>query len=334
MNPINDLLDRYLQAIGDHLPAASRADVLAELRANLQAQIDDRAEELNRPLTEPEVAAILKEHGRPILVAARYLPQQYLIGPAIFPYYLMTLRKAAPFALVIIFLANCSNIFFVRTLTEFTASITRALALLLPDLIYFVAWVTIGFAIAEYVFTRNCAKPFAVSWDPTKLPALKLQFKRKLRASRIADLIFHILWMLYVLEIPAHPYLILGPGELYLRMFNMRPAPVWHLIYAAIIFLLCFQLVIKITAVFAADGIWRTGLNFALTLLSVLVTAWLALTNTFFIAASPATNLQTLATVNYWMNFSLRIFLALAILNLLFEAWKLRPSLRSKTLAF
>ena len=60
MNTTTDLLARYLQAIGDHLPAATRDDVLAELRANLQAQLDDRSEELNRPLTDPEVAAILK----------------------------------------------------------------------------------------------------------------------------------------------------------------------------------------------------------------------------------------------------------------------------------
>jgi hypothetical protein len=87
MNPNpTDLLARYLQAIGDHLPAATRDDVLAKLRANLQAQLDDRVEELNRPLTEPEVAAILKDHGRPLLVAARYLPQQSLIGPALLPY--------------------------------------------------------------------------------------------------------------------------------------------------------------------------------------------------------------------------------------------------------
>jgi len=70
-NATTDLLDRYLQAIGEHLPAASRDDVLAELHTNLQAQIDDRSEEVNRPLTEAEVAAILKDHGRPLVVAAR-----------------------------------------------------------------------------------------------------------------------------------------------------------------------------------------------------------------------------------------------------------------------
>jgi hypothetical protein len=33
-----DLLERYLQAVGEHLPARSRADTLAELMANLEAR--------------------------------------------------------------------------------------------------------------------------------------------------------------------------------------------------------------------------------------------------------------------------------------------------------
>ncbi len=90
-----DLLERYLQAVGQHLTAGTREDVLAELRVNLQAEMDAHAEEMERPLTESEVAAILKAHGRPMLVAARYLPQHYLIGPAVFPFYLLTLRKGA-----------------------------------------------------------------------------------------------------------------------------------------------------------------------------------------------------------------------------------------------
>ena len=82
-----DLLERYLQAVGQYLAPATKADVQAELRVNLQAEMDDLAEEKQRPLTESEVAAILKAHGRPILVAARYLPQRYLIGPEVFPFF-------------------------------------------------------------------------------------------------------------------------------------------------------------------------------------------------------------------------------------------------------
>ena len=56
-----DLLERYLQAVGQHLAAGTKEDVLAELRVNLQAEMDDLAEEKQRPLTESEVAEINAE---------------------------------------------------------------------------------------------------------------------------------------------------------------------------------------------------------------------------------------------------------------------------------
>jgi hypothetical protein len=71
-----NLLERYLQAVGQYLAPGTRDDVLAELRVNLQAEMDARAEEKQGPLTESEIAAILKAHGRPMVVAARYMPQQ------------------------------------------------------------------------------------------------------------------------------------------------------------------------------------------------------------------------------------------------------------------
>ncbi|HSY35844.1 MAG TPA: hypothetical protein VK814_08850 [Acidobacteriaceae bacterium] len=335
MNPTSNLLARYLQAIGEHLPAATRDDMLAELRANLQAQLDDRAEELNRPLTDPEVAAILKEHGRPILVAARYLPQQYLIGPAIFPYYLMTLRKAAPFALLIIFLANCSNLLFIHTFPELIAGILRALGLLIPDLIMFAAWLTGAFVIAEYVYTRNHAKPFNASWDPTKLPAIKPQFKGKSRASRIADLIFHCFWIIYILEIPSHHFLILGPSELYLRRLAITFAPIWHTYYVFLLVLLAVQLVTKILALNPTFDRLQSTFDLVTKLVGVASTAFLAAMKTYFVASGPAANQATLAAVNHGIGIAFRIVLILTVIDLFVEAWKLfRPSLRSKGLAF
>jgi hypothetical protein len=329
-----DLLERYLQAIGQYLPQATRQDILAELRANLQAQFDDRAEALNRPLTDPETAAILREHGRPVVLAARYLPQQYLIGPAIFPYYLMTLRRATPFVLLIFFLAHASTVLFVHTLPDLIAGVAQSLAQLFPDLIAFLAWITIAFVIAEFVYTRNHSKPFCASWNPSRLPPIKPQFHGKSRASRIADLIFHCLFMLYVLEIPRHPFLILGPGVFLFSHFNVGLAPVWHLYYVAFLFLLFFQLVVKITAIFAPSGLWETPINFAFKVLGLLVTLWLAFTNVYFVATSPATDLQKLAAVNHWMNLSLRIVLAIVLLDLILAGWKLRPSFQAKRLVF
>jgi hypothetical protein len=334
-NTNTDLLERYLQAIGEHLPTATRQDVLAELRANLQAQLDDRAEELNRPLTEPEVAAILQQHGRPILVAARYLPQQYLIGPALFPYYLMTLRKAAPFALLIIFLARASSLLFVHTLPQLVRGIAISLGQLIPDLLYFAAWITIAIAIAEYVYNRNHAKPFGLTWDPTKLPPIKPRFGRQSHANRIGELLFHCFYLLYVLAIPTHLFLFIGPGETYLHMLSAHFAPIWHTFYIAFVIVLVFQLAAKTLALNPTFDSWRIPFDLLTRLASIGCTAIMLTTHTYFISTDPAVSHTLLFVANFWMGMSCRIVFLIGLLALLIETWKhYGPTLRSKSLAF
>src|ERR1700746_2186024 len=96
-----ELIERYLQAIGQYLPADSRNDILAELRTELLEQMDARAEGGGRAPDEAGVAALLRVHGRPEAIALRYLPQRSLIGPSIFPFYLFTLRRALPFVVIV-----------------------------------------------------------------------------------------------------------------------------------------------------------------------------------------------------------------------------------------
>jgi hypothetical protein len=87
-------LDRYLKEIRGHLPAPEADDIINELGENLRAQIEDRESELERPLTDEELEALLNAHGKPLVVASRYRPEQLsftfgrqLIGPALFPSY-------------------------------------------------------------------------------------------------------------------------------------------------------------------------------------------------------------------------------------------------------
>src|ERR1035441_7342757 len=96
-----ELLDRYLQAVKKHLPLRRQDDIIAELRANMESQLEDKESELGRPMTTGEQEDWLRKMGSPILVAARYQPQQYLIGPSIFPVYWYVLRMAILWALVI-----------------------------------------------------------------------------------------------------------------------------------------------------------------------------------------------------------------------------------------
>lgn len=57
-----NLLNRYLQEVSRYLPKARREDVVAELRANIVSQMEDREQELGRPLTENKLVEMLQHH--------------------------------------------------------------------------------------------------------------------------------------------------------------------------------------------------------------------------------------------------------------------------------
>jgi hypothetical protein len=94
-----DLLDRYLNSVRSYLPREQQDDILDELSANIRARMDDREEQLGRPLTADEQEAILQGYGHPMLVAGRYRTNmgsvafgRQIIGPALFPFYVRALK--------------------------------------------------------------------------------------------------------------------------------------------------------------------------------------------------------------------------------------------------
>ena len=330
-----DLLERYLQAVGQHLPPETRDDTLAELRVNLLAEMDARAEELERPLTESEVAAVVQAHGRPILVAARYLPQRSLIGPAVFPIYLNTLHKAAPFVVLIYFVARASTIVFSRNAGGLVANIVSGVVQLVPVLVFFWAAVTLTFAILEFAQSQVGKSTSWDAWDPASLPPLARSKKEKSLASRIADLVVHSGWMLYVFAIPRHPFLVIGPGVLVLQKLSAGFAPIWHLFYVSLVVLLFAQLGVKLMALTRRADRWIAPLDFLTTLLGVVTTGLLAFTKAYFVPIGPAADLHALAGINNGMNVSFRILFVIVVAGLLVQLWKLiRPVIPVQRLAF
>ena len=102
------LVDRYLGAVKDNLPRAQRDDIIEELEDSLRSRMEDEAATRGRPLTEAEEAAILKEFGNPMAVAARYRGDERsvtfgrrLIGPELFPTYMKVLTVNVVITLVI-----------------------------------------------------------------------------------------------------------------------------------------------------------------------------------------------------------------------------------------
>ena len=330
-----DLLERYLQAVGQYLAPATRADVLAELRVNLQAEMDDLAEEKQRPLTESEVAVILKAHGRPMLVAARYLPQRYLIGPEVFPFYLLTMRKAAPLVVLFYFVAHLAAFIFSPGPGAFAMSIVSSLVQLVPVLLIFWALMTLTFAILDYARRHYGEGASGNGWEPAKLPPLTRPKKEKSPAGQIADLVVHCLWMLYVLAIPHHPYLVMGPGVLFLTTLSATFAPVWRPFYVALIALLLVQLALKLIALARGNHRWENSLKLFTSILGLVPAGILAFAKVYFVPTSPTANFHVLAQINYWMNVGLRITLVIFILNLLVESWQyFRRIVPAERLAF
>lgn len=88
------LIDRYIAEVGRHLPQKSRTDLENELRSTLEDMLEDRSAETGKPVDEEMTVQVLKEFGHPLKVAASYMPQRYLIGPQLFPYFIMVMKWA------------------------------------------------------------------------------------------------------------------------------------------------------------------------------------------------------------------------------------------------
>ncbi|MBS0295351.1 MAG: hypothetical protein JSR45_03505 [Proteobacteria bacterium] len=95
-----DLVTRYVNAVKALLPRDQREDIAAELTDAINTRLEERQAELGRKLTKAEQEAIIQEFGHPIFAASRYGPQRSLIGPTVYPVYLLALKWAGGIVLV------------------------------------------------------------------------------------------------------------------------------------------------------------------------------------------------------------------------------------------
>lgn len=88
-----NLIDRYVTEVGKHLPLLKgREDIEKELKSTLEDMLEDRASQTGRVRDEAMEIELLKEYGSPQKVASTYNPHPYLIGPRMFPLFLMVLK--------------------------------------------------------------------------------------------------------------------------------------------------------------------------------------------------------------------------------------------------
>jgi len=245
------MLDRYLQAVRRHLPWLRQDDIIAELRANLMAQLDDKEAELGRKMSDGEIEAWLKELGSPLQVAARYRPQQYLIGPGIFPIYRFVLRLAMTWCAVIYAIARTVEIIANGRGPE---AAVGAVAQLPWVLFINAAVVTLIFAIIERSgpkLPEKWAQGAAMGNDWQHAALFNdAQFagrkKPKTYAQAVAEVIFGWILLVWLLLVPHYPYLLMGPGVVILKVAPYKLAPVWWTFYWCIVALNALELTWRI----------------------------------------------------------------------------------------
>jgi hypothetical protein len=165
-----ELLDRYLQAVREYLLSSRRDDVVKELGDNILSQMEEKAAELGRPLTENEQASILKQFGHPLVVAAPYrrLPMQQLIGPKLFPLYWYALQMMVGMLFV-------ATVVLTVVVSLKHGSVLSGLATALGAFCIYtligVGGLTICFGVTEY-FTGGKV-PFTATFNPLELPEVK-----------------------------------------------------------------------------------------------------------------------------------------------------------------
>jgi hypothetical protein len=257
-----ELLDRYLEAVRKHLPWKRQDDILAELRANLEAQLEDKEQELGRPLSKEEAEAWLKQVGSPMQVAAPYLPQQYLIGPRIFPMYWFVLRTVFLWATVIYAIVAVSLIF--TSGKADASSVAEAIVRWPVVLMNAAAWVTLIFVAIEFAVTHypeRCPTISGVTadWSPSSLPPVVVKqtdgTKPRSYLHAVAEALFGLLALAWLLLVPQHPYLLFGPGSYYLQSLPYQRMPVWIGFYWWVVALSVFQLIWQWTDLWS--GHWQ-----------------------------------------------------------------------------
>lgn len=220
-----DLVTRYVNAVRPLLPRAQQDDICAELTDALTSRIEEKEEALGRPLTGPEVEQVLKDFGHPVITAARYGQTQALIGPQLYPVYLLGLRWAVPIAAAFTLLGVAVH--GLQDPEHLPHWFGRAISALFQNVIWVIGLVTVGFAVIERV--QPDVAPLG-DWKPSDLPKAAPSRPVQTRVEAAFSLFFTLFagaWVAGVVLVPD-TYPAVWTPEHWLTQLHVAAGEVWY----------------------------------------------------------------------------------------------------------
>jgi hypothetical protein len=198
-----ELIERYVHAVGQHLPHKSRADIQAELQSTLVDTLEARAK---GEVTQDQVVNLLKEFGPPEKVAASYWPEgQYLIGPRLYPLFRMVAGIAlSVFVIVQLVLLGILMVFNQEPLLSveyFGGLVSGAFSAL--------GVIVLVFAVLQRLDVRPETEE--KEWDPRQLPAHD-ETEPISRGGLLIEITFSLVLIAILLFLPDRIGAIIRPG--------------------------------------------------------------------------------------------------------------------------
>lgn len=225
-----NLQERYLHAVRRALPVAKADDIVAELRDVLATRQEEREDALDRPLTNDETAAMLKDFGHPLVVAAQYRKQQWLIGPDVYPFYWFVMRIVVLVIVGVDIVTGIARFLFANEPP--LAIVAQTWGSLWMSLLINVGVLTVIFAVLE---RTGFPAEHVRKWTPEQLPAVEDKQKSVWESAfEVAANVLAILWWIGLIHLPWTN----GNSE-----FRMEPAPIFAQLYWPILALLAVRLV-------------------------------------------------------------------------------------------
>jgi hypothetical protein len=274
-------------------------------------------------MTEEEQAALLKHRGHPFLMASRYLPQQQLIGPALFPYY----RQALKFVVfwVVLPIALFGGAIHAIYSDAPTAMWGRAIGAAWNGGIYAVGIVTLVFAILEHervrinVFDR---------WNPASLREPK-PGRAVPRSETVVGLVAGLTFLVWWTGLISLPDFVFDAGN----EVQIAAAPIWSELYVPILLSLVAGVTVHLVDLIRP---WRTlavsAVDVAINVVNLVIVSRLLRNGRYLIVSGAPEDAERVAVADGWFNqiieWAFLVVCAIVIFHLCYEVWQMLKTRR------
>lgn len=304
---MSDMIERYVHQVGRYLPQKERAEIEAELRSQINDQLEDR---YGGAATAEEVRAALVELGDPRQLAASYGSEQYLIGPNLYPVMMSVLRAGWMIVPLVVVIVHAVLALFALGEESLVRLVLNAIAGVIQAMFIFTAVVVMLFAMFQHSgadigeFTSE-----GKAFDPDDLPEVD-QPGAVDRFESAFSITFHILAAIILLY-------FLWAGGLTIRLSLTDPGPVIPVPVPWLVALILATVAeLGLVLIVVRRGRWTIGTRLLETLLELLgaVAAWFVIMRPLFEFGLRA--LPELGDIPF-IDRSLQMFLAFIIIVVL-----------------